>query len=73
MLEDPKLGILADRAGSDFTARIRQALSTAWDSEYIFGKMRERDWDWCGRNALSALEGFVNPALAGTGKTGKSA
>ncbi|MDB5047944.1 MAG: glycosyl transferase, group 1 [Fibrobacteres bacterium] len=69
MLEDARLGIMADPAGSDFPARISQALSITWDSEYIFGKMKGQDWDWCGRNALSALLGFMSPASAGTGKT----
>ena len=64
MLDDPELGLLADAAGSDLPARLHQALSRTWDSGYIFGKMRERDWDWCGRRALSALAGFMRPGAA---------
>jgi teichuronic acid biosynthesis glycosyltransferase TuaC len=70
-LSDGALGLLvkpvvkpvaaAAPQGGELGARLREALARAWDEGYIAAHMRERDWDWCGRLALRALEDFVGP------------
>ncbi len=58
-LADGGLGLMADPRGGDLAERIGEALAREWDQAYISSRMRERDWDWCGRRALAALEDFL--------------
>lgn len=60
LVNHPGVGVLVAEDKGDLSAKMLEIHARDWDEGFIRGRMEERSWDWCAKNALDAIRRFLN-------------